>query len=51
MGKKTDGKKNNKIKQFFSKLVDKVDKKMEEKAKSQKCCCGDDSGKDSCCNR
>lgn len=37
---------------FFAKLFDKLDKKMQEKAKSNPCCCkGDDKeGKKSCCN-
>ena len=37
---------------FFARLLDKLDKKMEEKAKSGSCCCkGDDSeGKKSCCS-
>ena len=37
---------------FFAKLFDKLDKKMEEKAKSSPCCCkgGSQEGKKSCCN-
>lgn len=40
------GKKNNKIKSFLSGLVNKIDKKMLEKAKSKQCCCSKDSSKD-----
>ena len=52
MEEKTGG-----LKGFFKKLVEKIDKKMEEKAK-QSSCCGGSSGhenhedlpsKDSCC--
>ena len=37
---------------FSARLIDKLDKKMEEKAKSGSCCCkGDDNGeKKSCCS-
>jgi hypothetical protein len=36
---------------FFAKIFDKLDKKMEEKAKSSSCCCcQDEKSKDSCCN-
>ena len=37
---------------FFAKLFDKLDKKIEEKAKSSPCCCKGDSqeGKKSCCS-
>ncbi len=36
---------------FFSRMFDKLDKKMEEKAKSTPCCNGkNNSGKDPCCN-
>jgi len=37
---------------FFTRLLDKLDKKMEEKAKYSSCCCrGNDSGgKKSCCS-
>ena len=40
------------LKAFFESVVEKIDKKMEEKAKSKKCCGdGDDQPKDSgsCC--
>jgi len=38
-----------KKKGLFKKLVDKVDKKMKEKAK-ESCCCGESSDKgESCC--
>lgn len=41
-----------KKKGFFAKLIEKIDKKMEEKAKSS-CCCKpkDDSKGDSCCSK
>ncbi|MCX5700625.1 MAG: hypothetical protein NTZ63_03710 [Candidatus Omnitrophica bacterium] len=37
---------------FFSRIFDKLDKKMEEKAKSSSCCCKSDDkeGKKSCCS-
>jgi len=37
---------------FFVRLLDKIDKKMEEKAKSSSCCCksNDKEGKKSCCS-
>jgi len=37
---------------FFSRILDRLDKKMEEKAKSSSCCCksSDKSGGKSCCN-
>ncbi len=38
-----------KKKGFFSGLLEKLDKKMEEKAKERKCCSGSNKGK-SCCN-
>ena len=51
MAQKAKANKPNKIKQFFSGLVNKIDKKMEEKAKSQACSCkpSDKDGK-SCCS-
>ncbi len=51
MIKKTEGKKINKVKQLFSHLFERLDKKMEEKAKSQSCCCKP-TGKEnnSCCS-
>ena len=51
MAKDTNGKKKNKVKQFFTGLVEKIDKKMEEKAKNSSGCCGSGKGKDDpCCN-
>lgn len=47
---KDKDKKTNKVKEFISRLANKVDKKMEEKAKSQKSCCGDNSKDGSCCS-
>lgn len=37
---------------FFTRLLDKLDKKIEEKAKSSSCCCkgNDNEGKNSCCS-
>ncbi len=37
---------------FFAKLFDKLDKKLEEKAKSGPCCCKSDNkeGNKSCCS-
>ncbi len=40
-------KKSSKIKAFFKSLAEKIDKKMQEKAKSSKCCCGPKDN--SCC--
>lgn len=34
---------------FFSRMIDKLDKKMEEKARESKCCSGSSKGK-SCCS-
>ena len=50
MVQKTEGKKISKAKGLFSRLFEKLDKKMEEKTKSQACCCKP-TGKDksSCC--
>ena len=51
MIKKTEGRKINKVKQFFTRLFEQLDKKMEEKAKSQPCCCKpSDKEKNSCCS-
>lgn len=48
---KTKEKKINKVKQLFSRLWEKLDKKIEEKAKSKPCCCGSDGKeKNSCCS-
>lgn len=51
MIKKTESKKIGKVKQLFSRLWEKLDRKMEEKAKAQACCCKP-SGKEknSCCS-
>lgn len=46
MTEKTGQKKEKKS--FFSKLLDKLDKKMEEKAKESKCCGGSDKDKPCC---
>ena len=34
---------------FLARLIEKLDKKMEEKAKSQSCCTGKDKSKDETC--
>ncbi len=39
-----------KKKGFLGKLVDKVDKKMEEKAKKGECCCCGDESNEECSN-
>jgi len=40
-----------KKKGFFARMIDKIDKKLQEKAKSGSCCCSkDDAGKKSCCS-
>ena len=40
------------LKAFFQSVVEKIDKKMEEKSKDKKCCGPEDKPKDSgsCCN-
>lgn len=50
--KENDNKaKENKKRSFFARLFDKLDKKMEEKAKSSPCCCKpSDKGGNSCCS-
>jgi len=36
---------------FFTKMVDKLDRIMQEKAKSKSCCCGEDKANNkSCCS-
>lgn len=36
---------------FFAGIIDKLDKKIQEKAKSKSCCCDkDNSDKKSCCS-
>ncbi len=38
-------------KRFFARMIDKLDKKIQEKAKSKSCCGGEvKSGKKSCCS-
>ena len=39
---KTNTKKENKIKNMFARFVEKIDKKMQEKAKNSSSCCGSD---------
>ena len=50
MGDKTEEKKLKKG--FFANLFDRLDKKLEEKAKSSPCCCKSDKneGNKSCCS-
>ena len=50
MESKPEGKKPKKG--FFARLFDKLDKKIEEKAKAGSCCCKSDGseGKKSCCS-
>ena len=46
----TPGKKINKKKNFFAKIMDKLDKKLEEQAKDASCCSDSNNGKGkSCC--
>jgi len=42
--------KENKLKKFFNGLFEKVDKKMQEKAKKSNCCCGGGAQDKSCCS-
>ncbi len=47
---KNDMKKQGKTKEFFHRLVEKIDKKMEDKTRQSKCgCSSDKSGGTSCC--
>ncbi len=49
--KDNTGNKKGKVRTFFKGLFEKMDKKMEEKAKSKPCCCGpSDKEKNSCCS-
>ena len=51
MGENNGNKKNSKIKTFLRGLFEKLDKKMEEKAKAKSCCCKpSDKEKNSCCS-
>lgn len=44
--------KTSKIRSFFKRFVEKIDKKMEEKAKHGGCCCVNDKKENkSCCSR
>lgn len=47
MAKDKNRRKENKVKQFFANFVEKIDKKMKEKAKNNRGCCG--SGEDNPC--
>lgn len=51
MEKKTDNEKKGKKKSFFSGLIEKLDKKIQEKARSSGGCCGpSDKEGGSCCS-
>ena len=53
MGKDDNVKKEGKAKGFFARLAEKLDKKIQEKAKTGSSCCGSGSDKganNSCCN-
>lgn len=51
MDKEAKTKKENKKKGFFSRLVEKIDKRMEEKAKNSPCSCSSGkNGDNSCCS-
>ncbi len=50
MEEKANNKKSGKVKTFFKGLVEKMDKKMQEKAKKSACCCNNKkTGDKSCC--
>jgi hypothetical protein len=38
-----------KKKSFIKKLMDKLDKRLEEKAKEKPCCCSEEKNKQKCC--
>ena len=51
MGENANTEKTGKKKSFFGRLFEKLDKTMQEKAKSKGCCCGPAEKKnDSCCS-
>jgi len=51
MEEKAKESKPSRFKQFFAGLINKIDKKMEEKAKSSSCCCKpSDKENKSCCS-
>lgn len=51
MDKELNSNKENKPKGFFARLVEKIDKKIEEKAKKSSCSCGSGkNGENSCCS-
>ena len=51
MKEKSEIKNEAKKKSFFAKVFEKLDKKMQEKAKSAPCCCKPrDKGDNSCCS-
>ena len=51
MEEKSANKKISKIKGFLKSMIEEIDKKMQEKAKSKSCCCKPaDKEKKSCCS-
>lgn len=50
MDKELNSKKENKAKRFFSRLAEKIDDKMKEKAKKGACSCKPKDGNNSCCS-
>lgn len=50
MNKYMDTKKKNKISEFFSRFIEKIDKKMQEKLKNGSCCNSKKNGDNSCCS-
>ncbi|MFA5275663.1 MAG: hypothetical protein WC417_02080 [Candidatus Omnitrophota bacterium] len=52
MNKNNEIKKTGKIRVFFGKLFEKLDKEMQEKANAKPCCCKpSDKAKNSCCSK
>lgn len=50
MEKEVNTKRENKKKGFFARLIEKVDRKIEEKARKSPCSCGPKGGNNSCCS-
>ncbi|MDP2654392.1 MAG: hypothetical protein Q8Q08_10230 [Candidatus Omnitrophota bacterium] len=50
MGQAQQEEKAEKKKGFLAKLMDKLDKKLEEKSKESSCCCGGKDGKGGACS-
>jgi hypothetical protein len=51
MDQKSEVKKERKPKGFFGRFFEKLDKKLEEKAKQSKCCCCGGNDKDKSCSK